>query len=92
MLNIILLQLQIIYGWWVPNSICGFTTFLSALLTQVLPETKDLTLYNTMDEFISRCKANPEEQLSWKHNIVFTILKKLQIVKKPTPETTSQEE
>ncbi|KAI4500619.1 hypothetical protein M0802_004211 [Mischocyttarus mexicanus] len=81
----------VIYGWWVPNSICGFTAFISALLTQVFPETKDLTLYNTMEEFISRCKANPEEQLSLKHSIVFTILKKLKIIKKPTPKTTSQE-
>ncbi|XP_035731374.1 organic cation transporter protein-like [Vespa mandarinia] len=79
----------VIYGWWVPNSICGLTTFISALSTQVFPETKDLKLYETMDDFFSRCKANPREQISFKNSIIYTLLIKLNIVKKPTSTMTT---
>ncbi|KAL2740284.1 solute carrier family 22 member 6-like [Vespula squamosa] len=81
----------VIYGWWVPNSVCGITTFISAMLTQVFPETKNLDLYNTMDDFFARCKVNSREQLSFKNSIIYTLLTKLNIVKRSTPMITAQE-
>ncbi|KAF7411863.1 hypothetical protein HZH66_000759 [Vespula vulgaris] len=81
----------IIYGWWVPNGVCGLTTFISAMFTQVFPETRHLALYDTMDEFFSRCKANPRERLSLKNSLVYTLLRKLHIVKRRTPMIVQEE-
>ncbi|KAK2577352.1 hypothetical protein KPH14_003472 [Odynerus spinipes] len=66
----------VIYGWWVPNVMCGGTAFFSALLCQFLPETKDLVLYNTMEEFIEKCDSNPEERISLYHCFLLRMFKK----------------
>ncbi|KAF7418175.1 hypothetical protein HZH68_000828 [Vespula germanica] len=81
----------VIYGWWVPNAVCGLTTFISALFTQVFPETRHLALYDTMDEFLSRCKANPKERLSLRNSLIYALLRKLNIVKRPTPIIVQEE-
>lgn len=61
------------------------------MFTQVFPETRHLALYDTMDEFFSRCKANPRERLSLKNSLVYTLLRKLHIVKRRTPMIVQEE-
>ncbi|XP_046737945.1 organic cation transporter protein-like [Diprion similis] len=56
-----------IYGWFIPSTICGLGLLLAGLLTQTLPETKDLALYDTLDDLSSRCRDHPEEKVSVKN-------------------------
>ncbi|XP_068990501.1 organic cation transporter protein-like [Neodiprion pinetum] len=56
-----------IYGWFIPSTICGLGLLLAGFLTQTLPETKDLALYDTLDDLSSRCRDHPEEKVSIKN-------------------------
>ncbi|XP_048506554.1 organic cation transporter protein-like isoform X2 [Athalia rosae] len=55
------------YGWFIPSTICGLGLLLAGLLTQTLPETKDIPLYDTLDDLTSRCHRRPEESVSLKN-------------------------
>ncbi|KAG7213733.1 hypothetical protein KM043_002967 [Ampulex compressa] len=66
-----LVDFFVIYGQWVPSTICGLALFIAALLTQTLPETRGLALYNTLQDFTARCRANPKERVSFGNCILY---------------------
>ncbi|XP_012271124.1 organic cation transporter protein [Orussus abietinus] len=59
-----LVDFFVIYGWWVPSTICGLALLIAGLVAQTLPETKDLPLYNTMRDLTTRCRSNRKERVN----------------------------
>ena len=56
--------------------VCGLALFTASLLSQTLPETQNLPLYNHLQDPEARSNSNPEERVSLRNCVAYNLYKK----------------